>query len=52
MRNKRVLAVLLALMLMAPAALPAQAEKTEGVVRVLLTKLNLTDRAEIALDGS
>lgn len=51
-QNKRVLALLLALMLLAPAALPARAEKTEGIVRVLLTKLNLSDRAEVSLDGS
>ena len=35
-----------------PLALPARAEKTAGTVRVLLTKLKLTDRLEIALDGS
>lgn len=35
------------------AGAPAVAEKSpDGVVRVLLTKLNLTDKAELALDGS
>ena len=47
----RMLALLLCLTLL-PAALPAQAEKNSGVVRVLLTRLKLTDRVEIALDGS
>ncbi len=47
----RTLALLLCLTLL-PAALPAQAEKNSGVVRVLLTRLKLTDRVEIALDGS
>ena len=32
--------------------LPAQAEKNDGIVRVLLTRLNVTNRLEIALDGS
>ena len=35
-----------------PFSLPARAEKTPGIIRVLLTRLKLTDRAEIALDGS
>ena len=30
----------------------AQAEKTSGVVRVLLTRLKVTDQVEISLDGS
>ena len=48
----RLLAALTALLLLAPVLPPAQAEKTPGVVRVLLTKANLTDRADVALDGS
>ena len=51
MKKLRWLALLLAL-LMLPGVLPARAEKNTGVVRVLLTRLNLTDQAEIALDGS
>lgn len=47
------LLLLLALTLAAPfAASCALGEKTPHVVRVLLTKLNLTDRLEISLDGS
>ena len=45
-------ALILALILIFPPLLPARAEKNSGVVRVLLTKLNLTDRVQIALDGS
>ena len=48
----RFAALVLALLMLLPPALPAQAEKTEGVVRVLLTRLNLTDRMEVSLDGS
>ena len=44
--------LLAAIMLWACVRLPAMAEKKDGVVRVLLTKLNLSDRLEIALDGS
>ena len=44
--------LLAAIMLWAYVRLPAKAEKKDGVVRVLLTKLNLSDRLEIALDGS
>ena len=33
-------------------SLTARAEKQTGVVRVLLTRLNLTDRATLSLDGS
>ena len=39
-------------MLLLPLGVPARAEKSSGVIRVLLTRLNLTDRMEIALDGS
>ena len=57
MRNKthfrRIIAFLLALPLLLSAVPSAQAEKKmSGTVRVLLTRLNLTDRAEISLDGS
>ena len=48
----RYAAFVLALLLLIPPVLPARAEKMTGVVRVLLTRLNLTDRVEIALDGS
>ena len=48
----RFAALALALLMLLPPVLPAQAEKTEGVVRVLLTRLNLTNRMEISLDGS
>ena len=48
----RSFALILALILLFPPLLPARAEKTSGIVRVLLTRLNLTDKAEIALDGS
>lgn len=50
-KTKRFLLLLLALLLFLPFA-SGRAETKSGVVRVLLTKLNLTDRAEIALDGS
>lgn len=48
----RCLSLCLALVLIMALAPSAGAEKTSGVVRVLLTRLNLTDRLEIALDGS
>ena len=51
-KSFRFLALFLALILFIPAFPPARAEKSSGVVRVLLTRLNLTNRAEIALDGS
>jgi len=54
-KNSRLRRFLLIFLIAAllPLAVPAaQAEKQTGVVRVLLTRLNLTDRAEIALDGS
>lgn len=47
----RLFALLLTFSLFLPL-LPASAEKETGVIRVLLTKLNLTDRIEIAMDGS
>lgn len=50
-RGIRLCALCLALMLL-PLALSARAEKASGVVRVLLTRLNLTDQVEISLDGS
>lgn len=52
MRSKKFLALLLALSLALPLMGAAQAEKTPNVVRVLLTKLNLTDRIDLSLDGS
>lgn len=51
-KSFRYLALALALILILPPLLPARAEKNTGVVRVLLTRLALTDRLEIALDGS
>ena len=48
----RCIALLLALALLLPLCPRAQAEKSSGIIRVLLTRLALTDRAEIALDGS
>ncbi|MBE5783351.1 MAG: SpoIID/LytB domain-containing protein [Clostridiales bacterium] len=47
----RHIALLTALILL-PLSFPARAETLNGVVRVLLTKLNLTDQVKIALDGS
>ncbi|MBR3740301.1 MAG: SpoIID/LytB domain-containing protein [Clostridia bacterium] len=51
-KSFRFAALALTLLLLLPPVLPAQAEKIEGVVRVLLTRLNLTDRMEVSLDGS
>lgn len=48
----RFAALALALLMLLPQVLPARAEKDTGVVRVLLTRLNLTDRMELSLDGS
>lgn len=48
----RFAALALALLMLLPPVLPARAEKNAGVVRVMLTRLNLTDRMEISLDGS
>ena len=47
----RFLSLLLSLLLLCPL-LPARAEKETGVIRVLLTRLKLTNKVEIALDGS
>lgn len=47
----RSLALLMALSLL-PLYHAATAEVESGIIRVLLTKLNLTNRVEIALDGS
>ncbi len=54
-QTKRMAALLLALTLMLTAALPATvlAEKAgEGIVRVLMTRLQLTDRVDVQMDGS
>ena len=48
----RSLALLLTLALLPICCLSAQAEKNSGVIRVLLTRLKLTDRLEVSLDGS
>ena len=50
-KSCRFLSLLLSLILACPL-FSAHAEKNAGIVRVLLTKLNLTDRMEISLDGS
>lgn len=51
--KKRFSAFLLALLILSGVIFTAEAgEMQNGIVRVLLTKLNLTDRAEISLDGS
>lgn len=53
-RHSRLTALLLTLLAL-PMILPlppAHAESKTGTVRVLLTKLNLTDRIELSLDGS
>ena len=53
MKNRyRFAALALALLMLLPPVLPARAEKNTGVVRVLLTRLNLTNRIEVSLDGS
>lgn len=53
MKNRyRFAALVLALLMLLPPVLPARAEKNTGVVRVLLTRLNLTNRMELSLDGS
>ena len=43
---------MLAVMLLLPVSMQAEAEKTSGVVRVLLTRLKVTDQLKISLDGS
>lgn len=50
--RSRFVAMALVLMMLLPPVLPAQAEKNTGLVRVLLTRLNLTTRMELSLDGS
>ena len=53
-KHSRLIALLLTLLIL-PVALPcplARAEINGGTIRVLLTKLNLTDRIELSLDGS
>lgn len=47
-----IICILLAVTLLPLSSLPAQASETEGVIRVLLTKLNLTDTVSLSLDGS
>lgn len=50
-KSFRWLALVLALSLL-PLSFAARAEKTEGIVRVLLTRLKLTDQLSLSLDGS
>ena len=52
MKKIRCLFLLLTAFMMLPFSHSALGEKIPGTVRVLLTKLNLTDRVEISLDGS
>ena len=51
-KSIRFVSLLLAVLLLLPISMNAAAEKTSGVVRVLLTRLKLTDQVEISLDGS
>ena len=51
-RSIRFVSLVLAVLLLLPVSMSAQAEKTSGVVRVLLTRLKVTDQVEISLDGS
>ena len=48
----RFLSLILAMLLAFPFSMQAKAEKTAGIVRVLLTKLKTTDQLKISLDGS
>ena len=48
----RFLSIILSLLLIFPFSMQAKAEKTTGIVRVLLTKLKTTDQLKISLDGS
>ena len=50
-KSIRFVSLLLAVLLLLPISMSAEAEKTSGVVRVLLTRLKLTDQVEISLDG-
>lgn len=47
-----ILCILLALALLPLTCYHVRAAETEGIVRVLLTRLNLTDTVSLALDGS
>ena len=51
-RSIRFVSLVLAVLLLLPISMSAQAEKMSGVVRVLLTRLKVTDQVEISLDGS
>ena len=51
-RTVRFISFMLAVMLLLPVSMQAEAEKTSGVVRVLLTRLKVTDQLKISLDGS
>ena len=48
----RFLSLILAVLLIFPFSMQAKAEKSDGVVRVLLTKLKTSDQLKISLDGS
>lgn len=47
-----ILCILLALALLPLTCCHVRAAETEGIIRVLLTRLNLTDTVSLALDGS
>ena len=51
-KSVRFVSLLFAVLLLLPISMSAEAEKTNGIVRVLLTRLKLTDQLEISLDGS
>ncbi len=42
----------MAVLMLLPLSFASAGEKTEGIVRVLLTKLNVTDTVKVSLDGS
>ena len=52
LKKKRILSFLLCLFTALSLLLTVRAETQPGLIRVLLTRLNLTDQIEIALDGS
>ena len=48
----RFISFFLAILLLLPLSMRAEAEKTSGIVRVLLTRVKVTDQMKISLDGS
>ena len=51
-RTIRFISFFLAILLLLPLSMRAEAEKLSGVVRVLLTRIKTTDQLKISLDGS